>query len=380
MPGVLSREKAAAHRLENLGECLMLRITSHPRYKNLGRWCWVSKEFAILRFIMSLALFLGGSSLLLSSAWLGLKRAGESSAATLIYNAQNEGQSPTLRQMWIDGSHDRPLDLPKDLWEADLSPDGTWLVAQGQGVDGNSDLFRVELASAQRRALTQSKEAEQSPAISPDGQWVVFTRLESDRSMQLYLLELRTGESRVLSTGGQRNWLATWAPDSRHIVFAHQIEDRALLVEMDVQSGDMTPLSDGSQLEGTPALSPDGQQIAFVQREGRLYHLHIMARDGSARRSLRTGNHRDSNPVWSPDGQWIVFSSSTGADTDLYRIRPDGSGLHLLRDATSNDEHASFSPPLDLAWGGVTPLALGLLMLCAAGLLTRREHKVRRIG
>ncbi|KPP84913.1 MAG: TolA energization system periplasmic component TolB [Rhodobacteraceae bacterium HLUCCA08] len=143
--------------------------------------------------------------------------------------------------------------------------------------DGNTDIWRTDLATGQHAQLTRAPSIETAPSFSPDGSRIVF---ESDRSgtPQLYIMSADGGEPRRISSG-----------DGRY---------------------------------GTPVWSPRGDYIAFTKQLGGRFHIGVMRTDGSAERLL-TASRLDEGPTWAPNGRVIMFFRETEGEqgtASLYSV------------------------------------------------------------
>lgn len=158
-----------------------------------------------------------------------------------------------------------------------FSPDGRGIV-YSLALNGNTDIYYMDLQTRARERLTMDASAETSPSISPDGRKVAF---ESDRTsgQQIYVLDRSTGSVRRIS-----------------------IQDRARYA--------------------TPVWSPDGQWIAFTRIKDGEFAIGVMRPDGSTEQILATGYVVES-PTWSPNSTALAFARQerqTGDGTVKTRI------------------------------------------------------------
>src|SRR5262245_31678426 len=150
-----------------------------------------------------------------------LRKAGETSS--LFALDVTKGQE----QLLLDGAKlklpgDKPLPLANASWLAD----GKTLLVPAQG-----DIFTVDVASGEVKALVQSPEEEEFATASPDGRRVAFVR-KSD----LFVVDVASGKLTQLTKSGsdtvlngRLDWVYeeelasrsaeafVWAPDSKTI-------------------------------------------------------------------------------------------------------------------------------------------------------------------
>ena len=158
-----------------------------------------------------------------------------------------------------------------------FSPDGRGIV-YSLALNGNTDIYYMDLQTRARERLTMDASAETSPSISPDGRKIAF---ESDRTsgQQIYVLDRPSGQIRRIS-----------------------IQDRARYA--------------------TPVWSPDGQWIAFTRIKDGEFAIGVMRPDGSTEQILATGYVVES-PTWSPNSTALAFARQerqTGDGTVKTRI------------------------------------------------------------
>ncbi len=151
----------------------------------------------------------------------------------------------------------------------DVSPDGRWLVFDGQG-NGNADLYRLELQTGKVERLTDSGAEELQPKFSPDGKRVVFSRGAPGFAPSGYL-------------------------HPRH------------LYVLDIASQKVTQLTDDSaRFDYSPAFSPNGRFVAFDGAVPRNGSPHIYVGDvymvevatGKTKRLTHQAYNSSLRPVW----------------------------------------------------------------------------------
>lgn len=182
-----------------------------------------------------------------------------------------------------------------------FSPDGREVLMSIER-GGNSDVFKMDLATRRLTRLTDNPAIDVSPSMSPDGRRITFA---SDRggSQQIYVMNANgTGQKRI--TFGQGRYQ-------------------------------------------TPVWSPRGDLIAFTrQYQGRFY-VGVIRPDGTGERLL-TESYLDEGPTWSPNGRVLMFfrENRPGAGPTLWSV--DLTGRNLRRVRTPGDAS-------DPAWSPMLP-------------------------
>jgi TolB protein len=195
-------------------------------------------------------------------------------------------------------------------FSARFSPDGR-SVAMTREVNGNSDIYIVELARRSDRRLTTWSGIETAPSFSADGKYIVF---QSDRSGSSQIYTMR-------ADGGQMPCPTGGADTACRITFGEGRYDE-------------------------PVWSPRGDWIAFTRQYGGRWSIGIIRPDGTGEKML-TDSFQDEGPTWAPNGRVIAFAreAGRGAGPKLWTI--DITGLNERRMPTPGDAtHPAWSPIL----------------------------------
>ncbi len=272
----------------------------------------------------------------------------------------------------------------RTVGEVQVSPDGAraaYTVATNDlsRAKRTTQIWLVELASGQTRALTSGTATDHSPRFSPDGKSLAFVSTR-DGDANIYLIALDGGESRPvthISTGVSD---PVWSPDGKWIAFstdvypecaadeacnkrtaerwqkgplrAHMADallyrhwtswkdgTRTHIFLADVASGvvrDVTPGTVDSptfQLGGPIqyAFAPDSSELCFVSNHDPQPALSTnndlwllsLTKPGDQPRNITAGNPAyDGSPKYSRDGRYIGYRTQKqpGYESDLFRL------------------------------------------------------------
>ncbi len=207
---------------------------------------------------------------------------------------------------------------------------------------GHGQLFVQDMASGKRRAITDGKTLDFTPAFSPDGKTLAFSRA-IEEGTDVYTLNINTNCCLQRLTVGRfsDNLSPAFGPDGQRIAF---VSTRAGLAQVYVMAADGTdqqlfaPFDYGvTGASNAPDWSPDGQAVAFhrgVEGTPQIFVLDVRSR--TARQLTSLGRNED--PTWAPDSRHLAFVSDRSGfrqlwviDVETGRIRPllQQSGIRL---------------------------------------------------
>lgn len=180
----------------------------------------------------------------------------------------------------------------------------------GQTAGQWSDLWSLDVESAEATRLTEGEHRIGAFDVSPDGRRVAYTvRTENRRNQgnhsEIHLLDIASKESRALTDNRAPEGNPTWAPDSRRLAYTARSDDEwELLLDkiwvMDVDSGDRSIVSGDF--------------------------------DGSIR-----------SFVWTPDGASILFGGLQRTNTNLYRLDVATGAVRQVTSVTGSLAPSTFS-------------------------------------
>ena len=203
------------------------------------------------------------------------------------------------------------------------SPDGQHIVFRRAG-GGASDLFVMNADGSDKKRLTESPGSEHDGRFSPDGTTIAFWG-GSDAASELRLID-PDGSNDRLVIRFQDTFAAagiSWTGDGRAILFNRGFGRTNEIVRIELASKALTQITSRPEDDGRFALSNDGSTIAF--KSDRLpAGIYLMDAEGSNVRHV-TGALTTGYPAsWSPDGDHLVYSQPDGW---LYLVRTDGTEI-----------------------------------------------------
>lgn len=179
-----------------------------------------------------------------------------------------------------------------------FSPDGRKLVMTLGGVDGNLDIYTLDINSRQAKRITTHRAIDTEGSWSPDGNYIYFT---SDRSggPQIYRVSAEGGTPERITFEGSYNARPRMSPDGSRLAMVHLDRGNYRIAVMDVKRKDLLVLSAGSQDE-SPSFAPNSDTLIYATRPGRNGVLESVTADGLIRQRLASVQGDVREPVWSP--------------------------------------------------------------------------------
>ena len=119
-----------------------------------------------------------------------------------------------------DGSGERPLLSTRDMdYDPVWSPDGQTIVFTSDR-EGSADLFRVKPDGSGLERLTDSPAYDDQAAFSPDGKQLVLVSTRAGGRPNLWILDIATRQAKALTSGEGGDFRPSWSPDGRSIAFS----------------------------------------------------------------------------------------------------------------------------------------------------------------
>ena len=308
-----------------------------------------------------------------------------------IYIMEETGENP--RQITDFGYH--------PSW----SPDGTKLVVSDRGFDQpqtrtKSTLWIIDIATGEKRKLTNSGIYSYQPTWSPNGKRIAFWMSRDGGRRDVATISIENDEPILITKGATTNWNPVWSPDGRFLYFS---SDRSgnmafwrvrinettgepldepeivptpakfnshlsfskngnrLIYVQSVSQMNLKEIGFDSKTEKTvgeskwitrgdyiirgPKISPDGKQFVVRLARKTQEDLLLMNRDGGNWRDLTNDKHFDRYAKWSPDGENIVFLSDRGGEYEVWLVGANGTNPRQLTfDAKETRSYPVFSP------------------------------------
>jgi Tol biopolymer transport system component len=203
--------------------------------------------------------------------------------------------------------------------------------------DHNFDIFAHDLASGDRRNLTNTKGYDAEGAYSPDGKRVVFASnrraysgemtpaesriFEHDKSymMDIYIMDADGANLKRLTDSPGYDGGPFFSADGSKITWRRFSEDgsRAEIFTMDLASGEEKQLTRMGVMSWAPYFHPSGEYLIFASNREGFANFELFLVDAGGKREPVRVTHTDGFdglPVFSPDGSRLSWTTTRSAD------------------------------------------------------------------
>lgn len=197
------------------------------------------------------------------------------------------------------------------------------------------------------RTIFRSKEPILSPSWSPDGTKVAYVSFESGRSA-IYIQDLATGNRRQVTNFEGINSSPAWSPDGKKLALVLSKSGNPEIYILDLAANKLSQITDHFSIDTEPAWVPDGKSIIFTSNRGgsaQIYELGIVtkgsglyAADGEPHRLTYVGKFNARGKVF-PDGKSIalVHKGEASNDFNIGVLNLETGRLRLLTASTLED-------------------------------------------
>jgi serine/threonine protein kinase/Tol biopolymer transport system component len=230
---------------------------------------------------------------------------------TMLYLSGGAG----ARQLtWFDrqGKAISPVGPPGSYNDLVLSPDGKRAATQ-RTVDGNSDIWIIDLVRGLPLRFTFAPTSEDDPAWSSDGNSLLFTS-DKDGGGRKIFRKIASGagnEEAISDEVGPVDDGIDWSPDGKNIIYEVAGEKTSSDLWVLAMTGGAKPYpllqSEFSEFHGR--FSPDGRYFAYVSTESGRPEVYVQSFPPAGGK-WQISTEGGAQPHWRRDGKELFYLSA----------------------------------------------------------------------
>ena len=245
--------------------------------------------------------------------------------------AYNVGGSIKTQLAWMDRSGKQIgfIEQPGYYFRPALSPDEKRVAVDNVDVQGNRDIWIIELARGNTTRFTFDPALELWPVWSPDGSRVAFASNRSG-TMDLYQRSASgTGTEEVLLKSELAKTPYDWSKDGRYLLY--QVTDPKTQSDLWVlpMQGDEKafPLLQTQFNERVGRFSRNGRWFAYTSDESGMWEVYVQTFPPSGGK-WQISTNGGYNPEWRGDGNELFYIA---ADKKMMAVEVKGEGATFQR-------------------------------------------------
>ncbi len=214
-----------------------------------------------------------------------------------------------------------------------LSPDGSELAFMSN-VDGDDEIFVMNLRNKKVRQLTFNEEEDGNPTWSPNGEYIAF-HTKHDGAYNIVLIKLAGLDLYEITSDTLSQMSPGWSWDSKYIFYDTFIDglwqiDR---IAWETHSRETFLRGNGEYLTSTPY--PTSNKMIFSYTDSPGNHdtaLEIIMTDsvGARIKYLTNDSGGNSNASFSMDGTWMAYNSIQDGNWEIYLMNLLNRSLNRL--------------------------------------------------
>ncbi|MEX0735274.1 MAG: CehA/McbA family metallohydrolase [Steroidobacteraceae bacterium] len=243
---------------------------------------------------------------------------------------QRIGADEAYELTHADGAYD---------YQPDVARDGTTVVFSRY--DGHAmELWQLDLATGETRALTANGGVNVEPRLSPDGTRIVWVSTAGTGHFNLKIADFGAGAlsnerflvapresaiDRYYYSSHDHAINPSWSPDGKRVWYIGNPEipwgtgTICSVGVTDLKYECTTRHRLETSWAARPEVAPDGKRILFSNYHGGQWHqLWLTTTDGAAPLPITYGVFDRRNARWSPDGRRFVYTSNERGNTSLF--------------------------------------------------------------
>ncbi len=205
-------------------------------------------------------------------------------------------------------------------------------------------IYTLDLYSGKITALgNKTGQSQSAPAWSPDGKFIAFTQALNGNS-DIYTINVDGTNLRRLTNADSIETSPTWSPDGKKIAFVSDSAGSPQIYIMNADGSGKERFTFNGDYNADPAWSPRGDKIAFTSMLDTRFNIVVKSIDGLVEKQLTADMGRNDSPSWSADGRHLAFSSTRSGIKQIYIMNANGNNQIQLTNMPNGASGCTWGP------------------------------------
>ncbi len=172
-------------------------------------------------------------------------------------------------------------------------------------------IFAINLKTLRNRRIGGFRGTTFAASINPKDPNLLLLSSIVDGNSDIYELNINANSARRLTKSPAIDTTASYSPDGKFIAFASDRDLGQKIYVMYADGSSVSRITDGAGSYSKPVWSPDGKLIAFTKIQNGQFYVGVMVPNGKGEKLLTSG-YLVEGAKWSPNGRYLIYSKKKG--------------------------------------------------------------------
>ncbi|MDX2082623.1 MAG: hypothetical protein SFV53_01365 [Rickettsiales bacterium] len=233
----------------------------------------------------------------------------------IIYVSEVGSASKRVKKINIidfDGENNHAITDGRDLVLTPIfskKPDEIFYLRYLQ--NNQPQIFSLDLKTLQSKKIGGFPGTTFAPAVHPKDRNIILLSAIIDGNSDIYEMDILNNTARRLTKSPAIDTTPAYSPDAKYITFVSDREEGQQIYVMEANGDSVKRISNEGGNYSKPIWSPDGALIAFTKIKNNQFMIGVMTPKGKSEKILAKG-YLVEGAKWSPNGRYLIYSKKRG--------------------------------------------------------------------